>query len=62
MIEPWANVNTDKHEKDYIRRMGYFNANINDLKNYGFEVIYATSDMPQKIPFKVAAVLVKTKI
>ena len=62
MIEPWANVNTDKHEKAYIRRMGYFNANINDLKNYGFEVIYATSNMPQKIPFKVAAVLVKTKI
>lgn len=61
MIEPWANVNTDKHEKAYIRRMGYFNANINDLKNYGFEVVYATSNMPQKIPFKVAAVLVKIK-
>lgn len=60
LIEPWKNVNKLSYEKAYIRRMGYFNQDFFKLaRKFNLNVVYATSDFPQKVPFKVAVVLLK---
>ena len=60
MIEPWNNINILPHERSYIKRQGYFNEDYFKLaRKFNLKIIYASSDFPQKIPFKVAAVLFK---
>ena len=57
LIEPWRDFNLDGPGRDYIRRQGYFAARIKDLKGYGFKVVYATDDLPQKVQFKAGPVV-----
>lgn len=62
LIEPWKDYNTESPGRDYVRRMGYFNGKISDMNKFGFTVLMATADSPQKVQFNVGSVVaVKSK-
>jgi ubiquinone/menaquinone biosynthesis C-methylase UbiE len=51
LLEPWRDFNGSGVGREYIRRQGYFAGRVRDLEAYGFNVIYATEDLPQKVQF-----------
>lgn len=57
LIEPWKDYNLSSPGRDYIRRMGYFAARIADMKKFGFKVVMATEDIPQKVQFNAGPVI-----
>lgn len=57
MIEPWRDFNLEDPGRAYIRRQGYFAARVKDIESYGFKVVLATDDLPQKVQFKAGPVV-----
>ena len=53
LLEPWRDYNDNGPGRDYVRRQGYFAARIRTLESYGFDVVYSTADLPQKVQFSV---------
>lgn len=51
LLEPWRDFNRSGLGRDYIRRQGYFAGRVRDLESYGFDVVFATEDLPQKVQF-----------
>ena len=61
LIEPWRDFNIGGPGRDYIRRQGYFAAKARHLERFGFAVVYASDDIPQKVQFSSGPVVALRK-
>lgn len=61
LIEPWRDFNIRGPGRDYIRRQGYFAAKARHLARFGFAVVYASDDIPQKVQFSSGPVVALRK-
>lgn len=61
LIEPWRDFNISGPGRDYIRRQGYFTAKARHLARFGFAVVYASDDIPQKVQMSSGPVVALRK-
>jgi SAM-dependent methyltransferase len=59
MIEPFREANASGIARRYVVARDYLRARIADLPSYGMQPLWATTDMPQEVFLKAAAVLAK---
>jgi hypothetical protein len=59
MIEPFRDWNGDSPYRDYIRRLDYWSAGVEDLSGYGLEPIAAQVDIPQKLTSRAGLVVAR---
>jgi SAM-dependent methyltransferase len=57
LIEPFRDVNDAGLPRRYVLARDYFRGRIEDLSQYGLQVLFVTSDFPQKVNLKFAAVV-----
>jgi SAM-dependent methyltransferase len=57
LVEPWRDFNLADPGRAYVKRMGYFSARSVDLARFGFKVVLATDDVPQKVQFSSGPVV-----
>ncbi len=57
LIEPWRDFNSKEPARSYIHRQGYFAARVKDIEKYGFKVVLASEDIPQKVQFNAGPVI-----
>ena len=57
LVEPWRDYNMSKHARAYIRRAGYFAGRTKHLDKLGFQVVFETQDIPQKVQFNAGPVV-----
>ena len=61
MIEPFRDWNSDPRYREYIRRLDYWSAGLEDLSAYGLEPIAAQVDIPQKLTSRAGLVVARVE-